>query len=247
MNEFSAFVSRNKPGLVMGLGLASMVLSAFAAWRYSPMARDAIEERKQELGVDRLEPMDTIKTAGPYVVPTLVFGAVGVGCVLGANKMNLDRGAAMAAAYAISETSLRNYREHTREIVGEKKEKEIREEIAKDSYKEAEKNNKVLVLSNGSGDFWIYDELTRQRFKSTVQKVHDAIIRLNYKQIHEGPISVNEYCSEMEEENIEFGDAIGWDINRNGLIKIYSPTATVMDNGEPCIIITHEVGPVDLF
>lgn len=247
MNSFSVFMSRNKPGIVMGLGIGSMLMSTLVAFRYAPLAKDAINERKAELDVDKLEPVDTIKTAGLYFLPSTIFAITGIACILGGNQMNLNRGAAAMAAYALSESTLRSYRESAKEVVGEKKEKDIREAAAKKMYYDDLKSGQMIVVPNGVGDFWMYDHLTKQKIRSNVQKVKEAINNLNYRAVHGEVISVYDYCLEMNEEPVEMGNNFVWDVNRNGMLELYAPTAYVMENGEPIIDIMHKVDPVPLY
>lgn len=247
MNSFSVFMSRNKPGIVMGLGIGSMLMSTLVAFRYAPLAKDALNERKAELDVDKLEPVDTIKTAGLYFLPSTIFAITGIACILGGNQMNLNRGAAAMAAYALSESTLRSYRESAKEVVGEKKEKDIREAAAKKMYYDDLKSGQMIVVPNGVGDFWMYDHLTKQKIRSNVQKVKEAINNLNYRAVHGEVISVYDYCLEMNEEPVEMGNNFVWDVNRNGMLELYAPTAYVMENGEPIIDIMHKVDPVPLY
>lgn len=247
MNSFSVFMSRNKPGIVMGLGIGSMLMSTLVAFRYAPLAKDALNERKAELDVDKLEPVDTIKTVGLYFLPSTIFAITGIACILGGNQMNLNRGAAAMAAYALSESTLRSYRESAKEVVGEKKEKDIREAAAKKMYYDDLKSGQMIVVPNGVGDFWMYDHLTKQKIRSNVQKVKEAINNLNYRAVHGEVISVYDYCLEMNEEPVEMGNNFVWDVNRNGMLELYAPTAYVMENGEPIIDIMHKVDPVPLY
>ena len=248
MNQFSVFMARNKPGLIMGVGIGSMLMSTFLAFRYAPLAKDALEERKSQLDVEKLTPKETVKTVGLYFLPSTVFAVTGVACILGGNQMNLNRGAAAMAAYALSESTLRSYRESAKEVVGEKKEKDIREAAAKKMYYDDLNNGKMIVVPKGcADDYWMYDHLTRQKFKSNVQKVKDAVNNLNYRVVHGEVLNVCDYCLEMNEEPVEMGKNFVWDVNRNGLIELYPPTAYVMENGEPVIDIMHRVDPVPLY
>lgn len=248
MNGFSMFMHKNKPGILIGLGISSMLMSIGVAYIYAPLAKDALDDKKDELGVDKLHPIDTIKTVWPYVTPSLVFASAGVACILGGNQINLNRGTAAMTAYMMSESALRSYRDSAKEVVGEKKEKDIREAAAKKMYYDDLQNGRMTVITNGcADDFWMYDHLTRQKFRSNVQKVKDAVNNLNYRIVHGEVLSVCDYCLEMNEEPVEMGKNFVWDVNRNGLIELYPPTAYVMENGEPVIDIMHRVDPVPLY
>jgi len=242
MNQFISILSKNKPGLLIGLGIGSLIMGTVAAIHTAPIAKDALEEKKKELQMDRLPAVETIKTAGPYLVPTLLFTSAGVACILGGNKMNLNRGAAAMAAYALSESTLQAYREKTREIVGEKKEKDIRESVAKDVMEKNPVGTNAIILT-GSGNSLCFDEVTKQHFRSDKNKIESIINKLNYYMYSNSPkISLNEYCDALRIDHVLLGDELGWDINDNGYIDI-NITAVVAETGEPCLVINHVTKP----
>lgn len=247
MNPVSNYWFANKPGIFIGFGIGSMLVSTALAFKYAPLAKDALKEKHEELETDKLEPVEIIKTVGPYLLPSTLFAITGVACIIGGNQININRGAAAMAAYALSESTLRNYRDSAKEVVGEKKEKDIRENASKKMYYEDLKNDKITVISNGVGEFWMYDHLTKQKIKSTVQKIKEGINNLNYRLNHGERISVYDYCLELNEEPVELGNSYGWSIDRTGLIELFNPTAFVMENGEPVIDISHKVDPVPFY
>ncbi len=66
------------------------------------------------------EPKDIIKTAWPCYIPAAV-GAISVFCLIGASSTNLRRNAALATAYTLSESTLKEYQEKVVETIGEKR------------------------------------------------------------------------------------------------------------------------------
>lgn len=237
--------TKSKPGFIIGLGIGNMLMATLAGIRYAPDAREALELKKDELGVDKLSIGDTIKTAGPYFVPSIIFSGVGVFCILKGNQMNLDRGAAALTAYAISESSLRDYREKTKELIGEKKEKDIREAVAKDLVDRNTPKPGTIIVT-GNGDCLCFDNVTNQYFKSSKVKIESAINALNCDMLHgESEITLNEYCLKLGLDEVELGQELGWRWDENGLISV-SFTAVVTENGEPCLVIVHNTIPKPL-
>lgn len=242
MINLLSILSRNKPSIMLGLGIGSMITAVISGIHYSPMARDALDEKKEELEVEELSAMDVIKTAGPFFVPTLAFTVAGVACIVCGNHVNLERQAAAMTACAISETTSQIYREKVRDIVGEKKEKTIHEAAAKESYYRDLKNDKIIITTNNSDGFPVYDDLTKQKIRSKIEKIHATINELNRKMLVDGTITLDEYCLAMNEEPMEFGTELGWNIDR-GFIELEPPTAIVSETGEPCIVIMHKIQP----
>lgn len=233
---------KNKPSFIIGLGIGSMIMATVTGIRYAPEARDALEAKKEELNTDKLSAKDTIKTIGLYFVPPIIFSGVGIACILSGNKMNLDRGAAAMAAYAISESSLREYREKTKELIGEKKEKDIREAIAKDTVDKNPATPGTIIVT-GNGDSLCFDNIANQYFKSSKTKIESLINSINFDMLHgQDVVSLNEYCIKLGLDEVELGNDLGWDVCSNGLISV-SFTAVLTKTGEPCIVISHNTLP----
>ena len=243
MKSLIALLQRNKPGLLLGLGIGSMIMATLSGIRYAPAAARALEEKKEELNTDKLPAPEVIKTAGMYFLPSMVFTATGIGCIVGGNQINVNRGAAAMAAYTLSESALLDYRNKTREIVGEKKEKDIKEAVAKEIMNREVTPEKLVVLT-GNGDSLCYDQIARQVFRSNINKIEKIINQLNFDMRTQNVITEDEYCLAMGLDTVILGNELGWDINRNGYINV-SFTAELKD-GEPCIIITHDTLPIPI-
>lgn len=241
MNNFMALLSRDKPSIMLGLGIGSMLSATVAAWIFSPMAAEAVKEKKEELDVDKLPPMEAIKTVAPYALPVVAFAGVGVGCTLNANQLNLERQAAAMAACALSETTSQVYREKVREAVGEKKEKAIREETAKAISEKNPVSTGGIILT-GNGDCLCYDDATKQHFRSNQTVIQDTINRLNYEMMsNKSIITLDDYCLMLGLEPVLLGQELAWSVDTTGIINP-DYTAT-LKNGEPCLVISHFYHP----
>lgn len=243
MKSLIALLTKNKPGILLGLGIGSMIMATISGIRYAPAAARDIEEKKKEYNGEKVPAPEIIKTAGLYFLPSALFTTTGIACIVGGNQMNVNRGAAAMAAYALSEATLRDYRDKTREIVGEKKEKDIKEAVAKEIMDREVTPNKLVVLT-GNGDSLCYDQIARQLFRANINKIEKIINKLNFDMRSSNVITVDEYCLAMGLDTVILGNELGWDINRNGYITV-SFTAELKD-GEPCIVITHDTLPVPI-
>lgn len=240
MNSFLSFLSNNKSNLLIGFGIGNMLMGTFLGVTYAPSAAEAIKEKKQELGVEKLAPMDTIKTVGPYMAPCIAASVIGTGCILAGNQINLNNTSAAMAAYAISETTLREYREKTKEIVGEKKEKDIREAIAKDAITNHPVNNREIIIT-GKGDSLCYDTLSDRYFRSNIDTLKKIELRLNRRMLDEHFISLNELYLEMGLNPVELGDDLGWHIDKSYIDMKFSSHLT--KDGDAAIVLDFDVAP----
>lgn len=233
--------NRNKPGFLLGGGIGLLLSAVASAYVLGPLAKEAVEEEKERQGVDRLSAKDMIKTAGPYMAPTVAMAVVGTACVVKGDKLNIDNGAAALAAYTLLERSDREYKEKTLELVGEKKEKRIREEIAQDRVK----NNPVSqnsVMVTGYGDYLCYDAYSDRYFKSTIDKMKRVETDLDGRllgqgyQALEGFVSLNELYYELGMKGVDHGDTLGWSLKK-GYIQM-KHHAVITDDNQACIVMT---------
>lgn len=240
MNNFSQFLNKNKPGFLLGSGIGLLLSAIASAYILGPMAKEAVENEKERKNVDELSPKDLIKTAGPYLVPTVMLAVGGTFCVVKGDKLNIDNGTAALAAYTLLERSDREYREKTREIVGEKKEKRIREEIAQDRVK----NNPVsqnTVMVTGNGDSLCYDAYSDRYFKSSIDRMKRIETNLDGRMLDQGYqaltgfVSLNELYYELGMKGVEQGDLLGWNL-KNGYIQM-KHHAVITDDNQACIVM----------
>lgn len=237
MNNFASFLSKNKPGLLMGFGIGSMIASTIVSFRLGYKAKEAVDEKKEELGVEELSPKETARTVATYAAAPLILDIIGVVSILSGNQMNLNRGAAAVAAYAASETAFREYREQTKQAVGEKKEQQIRESVAKEIVENRPLKAGEIVVT-GKGDCLCFDDVANQYFRSSKTQIEKIINRLNFEMMDSmTTVTVNDYCLAMGLDTVLLGNDIGWTVDGAGII---SPDIIVQERcDEPCFVITH--------
>lgn len=80
-------MKKHSPEILTGIGIAGMITTTVMAVKVTPKALILLEEKKDELDTDRLEPKDIIKTAWPCYIPAAVVGSISVFCLI-AKKVN---------------------------------------------------------------------------------------------------------------------------------------------------------------
>lgn len=125
-------IKKHSPEILTGIGIAGMITTTVMAVRATPKALILIEERKEEIGAEKLEAMDMVKTAWACYIPAAITGTLSVACLIGASSVNARRNAALATAYTLSESALKNYQGKVIEMFGEKKNEAVKDAIAKD-------------------------------------------------------------------------------------------------------------------
>lgn len=226
-------LSKHSPEILTGLGIAGMVTTTILAVKATPKALKLMADEECEQD-HRLTATEKVKTCWKCYIPAAVTGTVSIACLIGASSVNVRRNTALATAYKLSETALTEYREKVVETIGEKKEKVVRDAIAKDKV---EKNpvNKQNVIVTGKGETLCYDELCGRYFRSDIDKLKKIENDLNRRMRDEMYISLNEFYYEIGLDGIGAGHDIGWNIDK-GYIELTFSSQLAAD-GTPCLVV----------
>lgn len=255
---------KRSPEILMGFGIAGMITSTVLAVKVTPKALSLIEEEKNkqiaalpnkagESGEDanpfiKLKPADIVKVAWKPYIPSILLTTASAACLIGANSVHARRHAALYSAYKLSETALTEYKDKVKEVIPEKKVKEIKHKLAEDKVeksieKEPEKKetqSKVIVANDG--DIWFIDPFTNDSFPSTTAKIDAAINRLNRQMMDEMFVSLSDLYDEVGLDHTINSDDIGWCID-DGLIESDFSDAIVR-NGKAYIVMDFLRRPV---
>ena len=219
-------VSEKSPEILIGFGLAGMLTSTVLAVKATPKALDILEQEDRELSK-----IDKVKLTWKCYAPAAIGYCASAACIIGANSVNSKRNAVLAGAYKVSEAALLEYRDKVIEVLGEDKEKEIRESVAKGHI--APKESEVVIV--GKGDTLCYDMFSGRYFKSDMSRIQKVLNEVNYRLTHENIISVNEFYIELGISTVDMGYEHGWNIE-DGLVDI-SFSSMITDDGQPCIVM----------
>lgn len=233
-------IKKHSPEILTGIGIAGMITTTVMAVRATPKALILIEERKEEIGAEKLEAMDMVKTAWACYIPAAITGTLSVACLIGASSVNARRNAALATAYTLSESALKDYQGKVIEMFGEKKNEAVKDAIAKDKV---EKNPVVTreVIITEKGNTLCYDAISGRYFKGDIDKIKKAECELNRQMRDEMYVSLNDFYYEVGLDNIKIGDELGWNID-NGYINL-SFSSQLAGDGTPCLVIDYSIAP----
>lgn len=235
------WATRYTPEILTGVGIAGMITTIVLSVRETPKAIRLIDEKKDELEVEKLPAVEIVKTTWKCYIPAALTGTASVFCLIGANSVSNKRMAALTAAYKISETAFTEYKEKVVETVGEKKEKAIRDAIDKDRL-EKDPVSKKEVYITGKGDTLCYDAHFGRYFKSDIETIRKAANNLNAKMLNgDMYVALNDFYAEIDLDPTSSGDELGWNVE-DGLIDIVFG-AQIADDGTPCITIDYTVAP----
>lgn len=233
-------LTKHSPEILTGLGIAGMVTTTVLAVKATPKALQLIEA-EQEKEDKSLTKLDYVRVAWKPYIPAIVTCSVSIACLIGASSVNLRRNAALATAYKLSETALTEYKEKVVETIGERKEKTVRDAIAKDKVeKNPVQNNNIIIT--GKGETLCMDAMGGRYFKSDRDKLERIENELNRRMRNEMYISLNEFYLEIGLGEVPVGHELGWHIDK-GYIEL-SFSSQLTKDGDPCLVVDFYNPPI---
>lgn len=230
----------NSPAIFTGVGVAGVVatgyLSARAAFKASAVLRyESLPPRAEE--PETIEFREAFHLTWHLYLPAVGTGALSIAAIVAANRVGTRRAAALAAAYTLSEKAFVEYREKIVEKIGEKKERDYKDEIA---HEQVTRNpNSAVVIIEGS-DVLCFDAYTGRYFKSTMETLRKAENDVNAQLLHDGYASLSDFYERIGLETTSMTEEVGWTTDK--LLSLSFTTS--LSNDKPCIVITFRVAPI---
>lgn len=231
---------KHSPEILTGIGIAGMITATVMAVKATPKALILIEEKKNEESTNSLTTVDTVKAAWTCYIPAAVTGTVSIACLIGASSVNARRNAALATAYTLSESALKEYQEKVIETIGEKKEQTIRDAVAKERIEKTPVTSKEVIITE-KGNTLCFDYVSGRYFKSDIETIKKSINILNRRMRDEMYISLNDFYYEVGLSPIGIGNELGWNIDKGYIEPDFS--SQLADDGTPCLVVSYFVEP----
>lgn len=241
LHQSKLFFKRNGSTVLTCIGALGVVATAIMAAKAAPKANHLLELAEEEKGED-LTKLESIKVAGPVYIPTIVAGVATVSCIFGANILNKHQQASLISAYALLDSSYKDYKNKVEELYGENADMHVRTEIAKDKYEDCD-----IEFDDDKQLF--YDEFSKRYFESTLADVIKAEYDTNRQLVTEDGVFLNDFYERLGLDPIVAGKELGWS---SGILEAmywaqwieFDHTEVVMDDGLECCIITMRHEPV---
>ena len=185
LNDLKIRTVKRSPEILTGIGIAGMITTTVMAVKATPKALVLIEREKNRVNreileeskkfgreecnqISRLEPLEVIKITWKCYIPAGITCFVSMACLIGASSVNLRRNSALAMAYTLSESTLRDYQKKVVETIGEKKEQTVRDAVAKEHVEKNPVENKEVIIV-GRGDTLCFDTVSGRYFRSDIE------------------------------------------------------------------------------
>lgn len=235
------FVITKSPIILATIGVGGVVTTGVMAYRAGIKAeqiQNELKEKVYELEDRTPTTEETIKATWKVWIPPVASGLLTIGAIVGSTAISEKRRAALAGLYAISEAALKEYQDKTEEVVGAKKEQEIRDRVNQTAIPNGKGTPSQDLMEAGS--VLVQDRLSGRVFMSSAQHIRAAANEVN-ERILGGDMcaSLNEFYDEIGLDECELGSECGW--NLETLCKPYFTSGLTSDM-RPILVLDWERG-----
>lgn len=220
-------------GAILGLG-STVILTV----RATKKVMDDLAYRNVPLDAIKEDPITVVKLEWKNLLPPLLTSAATVGCIIGTHRFSTRMYSDLIAVYHVSETALKEFKETTAEVVGDKKMIEIKDRLAEKHLDQVHQSDLIDYLEGEmGGQTLFYDAMSGRRFRSNLEAVRKAINDYNHLLLTQSfTMTLNDFYDMIGLRYIELGTRMGWSANHP--LEVYF--SSTLHNGEPCIVMEPE-------
>lgn len=217
MMKPNMFLKKNSATILTVAAAAGVITTSILSAKAAIKASRVLAHKEEEKG-EKLTLEETMSAVWTIYIPPVVAGVSTIACVFGANILNQRQQASLASAYALIDSSYKEYKAKLKELYGEEAHNNIVDAIA------AEKCDEVHISAGGLTSAYtqeiesdaeprlFYDEYSGRYFETTIEKVLLAEYHLNRNYILRGFARLNEFYEFLGLEPTDYGETVGWDI-----------------------------------
>lgn len=236
LNKVQAFMKVNSPAILTGTALAGTISTGVLAAQGGMRAGVKLYKLQTDEEIINLTPKEKFLETWRFYVPALASGATTLLCIATAHSISNKQTAAYAAAYSLSEGTLKEYKDKIIEKLGEKEETKIREEIAADRVAAAGPTTMIV----GEGKIVAYEALSGRYFETTVEKLKQAEIKLNRELLHDDQVTLSDWYSAIGLKPTRLSEQLGWNNTRPLQLHL---TSALDDNDKPVLHVGYISDP----
>jgi hypothetical protein len=231
---------RHSPAILTGFAIAGVVSTVILTARATTRANQTIAAN-QYIGRDepltRVEKIKLVWTI--YIPPSLTFLAT-IGCIIGAQSINVRRQAALVGAFTLTEGAFQEYKDQVAEALTKPAKEKLETAIAQKKVDENPPATELLMQADGK--VLILDLFTGRYFRSTAETIRMAQNDINERLTVGGEDSVplNEFYIILGLEPSIIGEALGF--TPTNLLDVNFNTAQA-EGGVPCLTISFRALP----
>ncbi len=260
-------VKKNKPtvylyagifgmiGTCVAVGKASIKAHDILVWEETKRQREYIEAKNQMESINpnscmpeykALTPVDKVRLTWKTFVPSAILGVGSIWCLVMSNKESMKREAAVLGAYHLANEHLHSYEKKVESLMGEAKNKQIKEEIATEKAQKALETDKNVIINDSSADglMWCYSIPEQRWFRSSYEIIKTAENHINERLKDEMSVCVNDFYDAIGSKDlpqVATGYKNGWNVNNDWLRVVYG---SYIENGRYGMSIDYNIEPL---
>lgn len=238
----SAFAGKHGHEILIGLGIAGYTSAIVLGIAKTPAAMEDIRVATEEKGAP-LTKVETVKVVWKEYIPCAAAAASATACVVGSTRISNKRLAALATAYQLTESNLRDLKEATKQVVGDKKAASIDETAAANKVRDISVNDGDIIHTKYGEDIF-YDPWSGRFFTCSKDRIERAVAIVNSVVLEEDCDILSHFYYEIGLDTTLFGGAAGWTTHRGEKLYVsygYGPTK----DGRACAVLDYDVHILD--
>ena len=197
-----SFLKKHSPTILTCVGAVGVVATAVTAVAATPKAMTLIKAKEEEKG-EKLTKLEVVKTAGPVYIPSAILCASTLVCMFGANSLNKKSQATLASAYALLDSSYREYRDSVKNMYGDEGDQRVIEDVASHKIEEE-------IIEEDDGKVLIFDNLTLQFFRASLEDVAKAKSYITDLYKSRGYACVQDFYTAIGIDYLDPDYTLGW-------------------------------------
>lgn len=209
------FIKAKGPFITTGLALITGGITVYMGIKAAPLYSRAVEEAKkdaEEYGKEFTK-MDHAKMAVKHFGPTFAMGAVTGGLMVSTlileEKKAEDAIGGIAAAYALSETRVKDMIKAQKEELSKKDQDAVKSNVADQVLKRTPVSERTFHSADGTDKMVVKDGITSSEGKLTASDILEGELWLNtemQKEHGKNDVSLNELLEHLGMETCDAGD-----------------------------------------
>lgn len=227
-------LSEQSPTICMWAGLTTMAYSAVEAARATPEAQKRITRKKEEKQKDKLTVLETAQATWQCYALAAAACLTGGMLIVGANSMHIRRNAALMTGVTMTQEALREYREETRRIVGEKKDAEIERSVTERKMAANPVQDDTIVRTS-AGTSLCYDRYCDRYFYSSAERIRQAGLEIARMLVSQKDASLDDFYDLIGLPATPLSGGRGWSCieHSRGDVEVYIDSH-LAPNDIPC-------------
>lgn len=232
-------MAKHSTSILTVCSTVGVAATGYLGYKAGKKATEKIIAKTNEKG-EELTKKEKAKEIAKSVAPAAIVGGLTIGMIISSNIINIRRQRALSSALALSSEALATYKDKVVETLGEKKEAEMRGEIARDEVARDDPKEEIIFSTN-EGDTLFKDRISGRYFRSDIDFIRKQQVKINrWLAAGEDWVSVNDWYDMIGLPSLEDLEDLGWNVEEGLEFEFNS---CIAPSTEPCIVIDYDISP----